>query len=63
MRKNIDIKDDLLADIAYLAAKEKRRGKTDTKNFIEDLVESYVIKKKKLSERSRVVAITPNDQA
>ena len=46
MRKNIDIKDDLVADIAYLAAKEKRRGKTDTKNFIEDLVESYVIKKK-----------------
>ncbi len=46
MRKNIDIKDDLVADIAYIAAKEKRRGKTDTKNFIEDLVESYVIKKK-----------------
>jgi hypothetical protein len=46
MRKNIDINDDLVADIAYLAAKEKRRGKTDTKNFIEDLVESYVIKKK-----------------
>ena len=46
MRKNIDIKDDLVADIAYLDAKEKRRGKTDTKNFIEDLVESYVIKKK-----------------
>jgi hypothetical protein len=45
MRKNIDIKDDLVADIAYLAAKEKRRGKTDTKNFIEDLVESYVVKK------------------
>jgi hypothetical protein len=44
MRKNIDIKDDLIADIAYLAAKEKRRNKTDSKNFIEDIIENYVIK-------------------
>ncbi len=42
MRKNIDIKDEIVADIAYLAAKEKRRGKKDSKNFIEDVVESYV---------------------
>jgi hypothetical protein len=53
MRKNIDIKDDLVADIAYLAAKEKRRGKTDTKNFIEDLVESYVIKKKETVQKKQ----------
>lgn len=46
MKKNIDIKDNLVADIAYMAAKEKRRGKSDSKNFIEDLVESYVIKNK-----------------
>lgn len=45
MRKNIDIKDELVADIAYLAAKEKRRGKTDSKNFIEDIIESYIINK------------------
>lgn len=46
MRKNIDIKDELVDDIARLAIKEKRRGKKDSKNFIEDVIESYVIKKK-----------------
>lgn len=47
MRKNIDIADDLIDDIARLAIKEKRRGKIDTKNFIEDVIESYVTKKLK----------------
>lgn len=42
MRKNIDIKNELVDDIAMLAIKEKRRGKTDSKNFIEDVVETYV---------------------
>ena len=46
MKKIIEIKDELVDDIANLAIKEKRRGKKDSKNFIEDLVESYVIKKK-----------------
>lgn len=46
MKKIIEIKDDLIDDIARLAIKEKRRGKKDSKNFIEDVVESYVIKKK-----------------
>ena len=45
MKKNIDIKDELVDEIAKLAIKEKRRGKKDSKNFIEDVVESYVIKK------------------
>jgi len=45
MKKNIDIKDELVDEIARLAIKEKRRGKKDSKNFIEDVVESYVIKK------------------
>lgn len=50
MRKNIDINENLVADIAYLAAKEKRRGKSDSKNFIEDVVESYVADKMKVKK-------------
>lgn len=46
MKKIIELKDELVDDIARLAIKEKRRGKKDSKNFIEDVVESYVIKKK-----------------
>ena len=46
MRKNIDIKDELVDDISRLAIKEKILGKKDSKNFIEDVVESYFIKKK-----------------
>jgi hypothetical protein len=53
MRKNIDIKDELVDDIAKLAIKEKRRGKKDTKNFIEDVVESYVIKKKETVQKKQ----------
>jgi len=47
MRKNIDISDKLIDRLKLLALKEKRRGKTDPKNFIEDLVESYVKEKTK----------------
>jgi hypothetical protein len=54
MRKNIDIKDELIADIAYLASKEKRRGKKDTKNFMEDIIESYVIKKKDIIGKNKI---------
>jgi len=53
MRKNIDIKDELIDDIAKLAIEEKRRGKKDSKNFIEDVIESYVIKKKKSVQKKQ----------
>ena len=42
MRKLIDIKPEFVRQIAVLAIKERRRGKLDSKNFIEDLLESYV---------------------
>lgn len=53
MKKNIDIKDDLLDDMAKLAIDEKRRGKTDVKNFIEDVVEAYVLDKKSAAENAK----------
>lgn len=46
MRKQIDIKDELIPELSKLAAKEMRRGKRDVKNFIEDLIEDYIIKNK-----------------
>lgn len=62
MKKNIDIKDDLVADIAYLAAKEKRRGKSDSKNFIEDVVECYVADKMKAMQKKSDPRLKPNKQ-
>lgn len=46
MKKNIDISDEIMEDLQILAIKEKRRGKTDPKNFIEDLIVSYVGREK-----------------
>jgi hypothetical protein len=35
--------------LSVIAAKEQRRGKPDIKNFIEDLVEEYIKKKRRFS--------------
>jgi len=40
--KIIHLSSDTLDKVKQLAIVEKRRGKTDPKNFIEDLVEKYV---------------------
>lgn len=41
-KKIIDLPETIMDDLQIIAIKEKRRGKTDPKNFIEDLVISYV---------------------
>lgn len=53
-RKNLDIENHVL-DAAYrLALKEKRRGKKDPKNFMEDLITQYVIEHdEELSKKNR----------
>lgn len=47
MRKLIDIPEEIIPELNKIAAKEKRRGKRDPKNFIEDLIISYVRGQKK----------------
>lgn len=42
-RKNIDIENHILDGAYRVARREKRRGKKDPKNFIEDLITQYVI--------------------
>jgi hypothetical protein len=42
IRKTINLPVEIIDDLELLAAKEKRRGKYNTKNFIEDLVVEYV---------------------
>jgi hypothetical protein len=44
-RISIDIDSDILDSLRKKAIDEKRRGKRDVKNFIEDLVEGYEKKK------------------
>ena len=40
--KIIHLSENTLDEIIKIAVVEKRRGKVDSKNFIEDLVEQYV---------------------
>ncbi len=52
MKKNIDIPDAIVDDLKIIAVREKRRNKTDLKNFIEDLLESYVRRQKKEKKKN-----------
>lgn len=53
--KLIRIPDEIVEDLKIIAVKENRREKTDLKNFIEDLLVSYVGKQKKRELTKRKV--------